>query len=68
MQFSCGVPQGSVIGPLLWAYYHLFYDGLMCLELHTCVQIYRFADDIAILGSYPRASRGGDQPSACESR
>lgn len=48
VRVSCGVPQGSVIGPLLW---NVFYDGLLRMKLPTGVQLVGFADDIAVVGT-----------------
>jgi len=45
---TTGVPQGSVIGPILW---NIFYDGLMRLELPEGVQIVCFADDAAVVAT-----------------
>lgn len=41
-----GVPQGSVIGPVLW---NIFYDGLLRLELPEGAHLIAFADDIAVV-------------------
>ncbi|KAL4119434.1 hypothetical protein QTP88_012243 [Uroleucon formosanum] len=49
---SCGVPQGSVIGPCLW---NIFYDDLLRLELHDSVKLVGFADDIALVITAPNA-------------
>lgn len=40
-----GVPQGSVLGPLLWI---VLYDGILGIPLPREVQIIGYADDIAI--------------------
>lgn len=43
---TAGVPQGSVLGPLLW---NIMYDGILRLELPEKTTIVGFADDIAIV-------------------
>lgn len=43
---SGGVPQGSVLGPLLW---NIMYDGILRLRLPEDAQIIGFADDIALV-------------------
>lgn len=43
---TCGVPQGSVIGPTLW---NLLYDGLLRTRLPAGVEYLAFADDVALV-------------------
>lgn len=54
---SCGVPQGSVIGPALW---NVFYDDLLELDMPQGVQLIAFADDVCVLG----IARTGDAATA----
>lgn len=41
-----GVPQGSVLGPLLW---NVMYDGLLHLEFPENTTLVAFADDVAVV-------------------
>ena len=43
---TCGVPQGSILGPLLW---NLLYDEVLREKVEVGVELIGFADDTAIL-------------------
>jgi hypothetical protein len=47
VQLSSGVPQGSVLGPLLWG---IMYDSLLTTETPEGVIMVGFADDVEIIG------------------
>jgi len=48
IQVSCGVPQGSVIGPFFW---NLTYDRVLRLQLPAGSKIIGFADDTLVISS-----------------
>jgi len=48
VQVTCGVPQGSVVGPLLW---NVAYDSVLRLQLPAGTELLGFADDTMVIVS-----------------
>lgn len=46
MGLSQGVPQGFILGPLLW---NILYDGVLRLELADGCNILAYADDLVLI-------------------
>lgn len=51
---TCGVPQGSVLGPTLW---NVAYDDLLAMDVPPGAHLVGFADDLAVVGT----ARTGEQ-------
>ena len=46
VKLTCGVPQGSVLGPLLW---NVYYDGVLGVEVPDGTTLVGYADDLALV-------------------
>ena len=46
IHLTCGVPQGSVLGPLLW---NMYFDDVFRVEMSAGVTLIGYADDLALV-------------------
>lgn len=46
LEMTCGVPQGSVLGPTLW---NIYYDGVLRLRMPEGTTQVAYADDLALV-------------------
>lgn len=64
-RISCGVPQGSVMGPLLW---NLAYDAVLRVRLPAGIKIICYADDTLVLAegnNFEEACRNAELGVSC---
>jgi len=64
---TCGVPQGSVLGPTLW---NVSYNSLLEMSVPRGVHLVGFADDLAVIGACQigQSTRGCREPGSPSNR